>query len=59
MVNQKHLSMKEGSLFCFVNMRFTELGCFGSCFWCLWKALDKEVCMGLVPWHLDLRCKSS
>ncbi len=34
-------------------------GCFKSCSWCLWKALDKEGCMGLVPWHLDLQCKSS
>jgi hypothetical protein len=44
---------------CFVVMRSTELGCFRSCSWCLWKALDKEGCMGLVPWCLDLRCKSS
>jgi hypothetical protein len=42
--------MKEGSLFCFVVMRSTELGyasnhvlgVFG-------KALNKERCMGLVP----------
>ncbi len=54
-----HLSMKKGSLFCFVLMISIELGCFRSCSWCLWKALDKEGCMGLVPWHLDLRCKSS
>jgi hypothetical protein len=46
-------------LFCFVVMRYTEPGCFRSCSWCLWKALDKEGCMGLVPWRLDLRCKSS
>ncbi len=45
---------------CFVVMRSAELGCFRSCSWCLWKALDEEEgCMGLVPWHLDLRCKSS
>jgi hypothetical protein len=25
----------------------------------LWKTLNKEGCMGLVPWHLDLQCKSS
>jgi hypothetical protein len=33
--------MKDGSLFCFVGMRSTELGCFRSCSWCLWKALDE------------------
>jgi hypothetical protein len=55
----KHLSMKEGSLFCFVIMRCTEPECFRSCTWCLWKALDEEGCMGLVPWCLDLQCKSS
>ncbi len=27
-----YLSMKEGSLFCFVVMRSTELGCFRLCF---------------------------
>ncbi len=43
---------------CFVIMRSTQLGCFRSCSWCLWKALDKKGCMGSVPWHLDLRCKS-
>jgi hypothetical protein len=54
----QHLSMKEGSLFCFVGMRSTEPGCFRSRSWCLWKALDEEGWMGLVPWYLDLRCKS-
>jgi len=54
-----HLSMKEGSLFCFVLMISIEGGCFRSCSWCLWKALDEEGCMGLVPWRLDLRCQSS
>jgi len=49
-----YLSMKEGSLFCFVIMRSTKPGCFRSCSWCLWKALDEEGCMGLVPWDLDL-----
>jgi hypothetical protein len=44
-----NLSMKEGSLFCFVVMRSTKLGCFRSCSWCLWKALNEEGCMGLVP----------
>ncbi len=52
-------SMKEGSLFCFAVMRSAELGCFRSCSWCLWKALDKEGCMGLILWCLDLWCKSS
>ncbi len=52
-------SIYEGSLFCFVVIRSIELGCFRSCSWCLWKALDEDGCMGLVPWHLDLQCKSS
>jgi len=38
-----------GALFCFIIMRSIELGCFKLCFWCLWKALNKEGCMGLVP----------
>ncbi len=50
--------MKENSLFCFVVVRSTKQGCFRSCSWCLWKALDEEGCMGLVPWWLDLWCKS-
>ncbi len=54
-----NLSMKEGSLFCFVVMRSTEPGCFRSWSWSLWKALAEEGCMGLVPWRLDLWCKSS
>jgi hypothetical protein len=54
-----YLSMKEGSLFCFVVMRSTKPVCFRLCPWCLSKALDKEGCMGLVLCHLDLRCKSS
>jgi hypothetical protein len=56
-----HLSMKQGSLFCFcfVVMRSTEPRCFRSCTYCLWKALNEYGCMGLVPWHLDLQCKSS
>jgi hypothetical protein len=37
-----NLSMKEGSLFCFVVMRSTEAGCFRSCSLCLGKALNKE-----------------
>jgi hypothetical protein len=54
-----YLSTKEGSLFCFVVMRSTEPGCFRSCSWCIWKALDQERWVGLVPWRLDLRYKSS
>jgi hypothetical protein len=46
-------------LFCFVVMRSTKLGCFRSCSLYLWKALNEEECMGLVPWRLDLQCKSS
>ncbi len=38
----EHLSMKEGSLFCFVVMRSTEPGRLRSCSWRLWKALDEE-----------------
>jgi len=49
--------MKEGSLFCFVVMRSTEPGCFRSCSWCHWKALEEGVGggggMGMVPWDLD------
>jgi hypothetical protein len=37
---------------CFVVMRSTELGCFRSCFWSLWKALDEEECMGF--WFHDV-----
>ncbi len=34
-------------LFCFVVMRSTEPGCFRSCSWCRWKALDEEAgCIG-------------
>jgi hypothetical protein len=47
---------RKFSLFCFVVMRSTQPGCFRSCSWCLWKALDKEGCMGLVPLRLDLQC---
>jgi hypothetical protein len=39
--------MKEGSLFCFVVTRSTQLGCFRSHSWCPWKALDVEGCNGL------------
>jgi hypothetical protein len=47
--NQNPSRYKEGSLLCFAVMRSTEMGCFRLCSWCLWKALDEEVCMGLVP----------
>jgi len=42
LVSAEYLSMKEDSLFCFVIMRSTEPGCFRSCSWCLWKALEQE-----------------
>jgi hypothetical protein len=42
----------------FVVMRSIEPGCFRLCSWCLWKALDKEGCLGLVPQCLDSQCKS-
>jgi hypothetical protein len=36
-------------------MRSSELGCFRSCSWPLWKALEEEErCIGLVSWCLDL-----
>ncbi len=60
-----HLSMKEGSLFVlfcfvwFVLMRSIKPRCFRPCSWSLWKALEKEGCIGLVSWRLDLQCKSS
>jgi len=46
--NSSYISMKEGNLIYFVVMRSTKLRCFKSCSWCLWKAFDKEGCMGLV-----------
>jgi hypothetical protein len=50
-----NLSMKEGSLICIVVMRSTEPGCFrSSCSWCLWKALNKKGCIGLVPMTFGL-----
>jgi len=57
-----YLWRKVVCLFCFVLfvlMRFTELGCFRSHSWCLWKALNEDGCLSLVPWCLDLWCKSS
>jgi hypothetical protein len=49
-----NLWRKVVCLFCFVPMRSIKVGCFRSHAWSLWKALDKEGCMGLVLWHLDL-----
>jgi hypothetical protein len=58
------LSICEGRskfvLFCFVVMRSTKLGCFKSCSWCLWKALNER--KGASAWfhaNLNLLCKSS
>ncbi len=34
-------------------------GCFRLCSWSLWNALKEEGCISLVPWWLDLQCKSS
>ncbi len=39
-------------LFCLVVMRSRELGCFRSCSWCLWKALDKRG--GAWAWFHDV-----
>jgi hypothetical protein len=49
--------MKEGSLFHFEVMRSTEPGCFLSCSWCLWKALDEEgVCeLGSMMFELAMQ----
>jgi hypothetical protein len=46
-------------LFWSLVMKFTKPGCFRLCSWCLWKYFNEEGCMGLVPWGLDLWCKSS
>jgi hypothetical protein len=44
------LFMKEGCLFVlFILMRSTELGCFRSCFWSLWKSF-KEERRGALAW---------
>jgi hypothetical protein len=59
---RRYLSMKDDSLFVlfyFVLMKSIKLGCFKSCSWSLWKALEEEGCIGLVSWRLDLWCKSS
>jgi hypothetical protein len=55
-----HLSMKEGCLFVlFALMRFTELVCFRSWSWSLWKALEEQGCIGLVSCIWTLPCRSS
>ncbi len=36
-----------------------DCGCFRLCSWSLWKALNEQGCIGLVPWCLDVWCKSS
>jgi len=50
-----YLSMKEGSLFCFVVMRSTEPGCFRLCSLCHWKALDASDCVLCVIGKLSTR----
>jgi hypothetical protein len=47
-----YLWSKVVSLFGFVLMRSTEPGCFRSCSWSLWKALDEARCMGF--WFHDV-----
>jgi hypothetical protein len=47
-----YLSMKEGSLFCFVVMRSTEPRCFRSCSWCLCGKLSTR--MGAWAWFHDV-----
>ncbi len=51
-----HLRIKEGSLFCFLFMRSTQLGCLRLCSWCLWKA---KICVpmtrkGALAWFHDV-----
>jgi hypothetical protein len=52
------LGMKQGSSVCFVMLRSPKPGCLHVKFSYLWKALDKEGCIGLVSLCLDLQCKS-
>jgi hypothetical protein len=52
------LAMKQGSSVCFVMLRSPKPGCFMLNFPYLWKALDKEGCIGLVSWCSNLQCKS-
>ncbi len=42
--------------FVFVLMRTIKLGCFRLCYWCLWKALNEEGCIGLALFHQVLTC---
>ncbi len=51
-LSSNDLSMKQGSLFCFVTMRSTKPGCFRSCLWYLWKVLDEEG--GALSWFNDI-----
>jgi hypothetical protein len=39
-------------------MRSAKPRCLKSHSWSLWKALKEEGCINLVPWPLDLRCRS-
>jgi hypothetical protein len=58
-LNKTFNTIYEGNLFVlFVLMRSIKLGCFKLCSWPRWKALEEKGCIGLVPWCLDLRCKS-
>jgi hypothetical protein len=44
--------MKEGSLFCFVIIRYTEPRCFRLCSWC--QPLMKGGRGGVWPWFHDM-----
>jgi hypothetical protein len=60
-VQSPNVSMKAVCLFVFFSYTYglTEPGGFRLCSWSLWKALKGKGCIGLVPWCLDLWCKSS
>jgi len=53
-----NLSMKQGSLFCFVMVRSPKLWHLMSCSWYLRKAFDEQGCTNLVWDHLALHCAS-
>jgi hypothetical protein len=56
-----YLWSKVVCLFCFVlflTMRSAKPGCLESHSWSLWKALKEEGCISMVPWPLDLWCRS-
>jgi hypothetical protein len=53
-----HLSMKQGSLFCFVRVTSPKSQCFMSRSWYLQKALDEHGCTDLVWDCLELWCES-